>query len=121
MDSRRICIADTRSFNCRSTKKHHKLRFTLSVSSLTTQVAVLLFLSSFVLCVDFVKEEEHQIFLSDTFPHRMVLAYIICSFRHSAKSSESQSDSILWFPVMPIIPSHFPSMNCISKFKKHCS
>lgn len=78
MDSRSICIATTKSFDGRATGKHCKMRFPVSPlqGSPSTQAAVLLVLFCFILIQDFVKKGEPKIFLANTFPHWMVLAFI---------------------------------------------
>lgn len=78
MDFRSTCIATVKSFDCRATGKHCKMRFAVYTpqGSPSTQAAVLLILFCFILTQAFVKEGEPQIFLTNTFPHWMVLAFV---------------------------------------------
>lgn len=66
MDSRNICIAVTRTSDCRATGKHRELRFVVSAlqHSPSTQVAVLLILVCFILLAGFVTGKP-QVFLTN--------------------------------------------------------
>lgn len=107
MDSWSICIAITRTFGSRATNKYCKL---CSVSMLESSPSASGY--SFINFVLFNSVSRFWLEFQIYWPFSSLFGTRIPKCLLSKKVTVTVN---LWFPVLPFILSHFPSVDCISK------